>query len=115
VRVEGLFRNTTDPRVVEPGEVVFRQGDAGQVMYGIIDGTVELSVDGRAIAHLGRDEVFGEMALIDASDRMATATATSPTRLAVIDRSQFLFLIHETPMFALQVMSTLAGLLRPAP
>jgi CRP-like cAMP-binding protein len=115
VRVEGLFRNTADPLEVEAGGVIFAHGDAGDTMYGIIEGTVELRVDGRAIAHLGRDDVFGEMAIIDASERMATATATSPTRLAVIDRREFLFLVHETPTFALQVMSTMADRLRLVP
>lgn len=81
-------------------------------MYGTIGGSVELTVDGRTIATLGPDEVFGEMAIIDASERMATATTTSPTKVAVIDRRRFLFLVHETPMFALQVMSTLADRLR---
>ena len=52
------------------------------------------------------------MAIIDRTERMATATATSPTRIATIDRRHFLFLVHETPMFALQVMSTLADRLR---
>jgi CRP-like cAMP-binding protein len=112
VRVEGLFRSAVDPRELEAGDVIFTQGDPGQEMYGIIEGSVELSVDGRTIATLGPDDVFGEMAIIDSSDRMATATATSATRVAVIDRRGFLFLVHETPMFALQVMSTLADRLR---
>ena len=112
VRVEGLFRSTVDPRQLEAGEVIFSQGDHGEEMYGIIDGSVELSVDGRTIATLGPDDVFGEMAIIDRTERMATATATSSTRIATIDRRHFLFLVHETPMFALQVMSTLADRLR---
>ena len=92
--------------------MIFSQGDHGEEMYGIIDGSVELSVDGRTIATLGPDDVFGEMAIIDRTERMATATATSSTRVAAIDRRHFLFLVHETPMFALQVMSTLADRLR---
>jgi CRP-like cAMP-binding protein len=52
------------------------------------------------------------MALVDGSARSATAVATEPTTLAVIDRHRFLFLIHETPTFALQVMHGMADLLR---
>jgi CRP-like cAMP-binding protein len=40
--------------------------------------------------------------------------ATAGTKLAVIDRSRFLFLVQETPMFALQVMSSIAKRLRAA-
>ena len=112
MRVEGLFRNTTDALELPTGHIVFAQGDMGSEMYGIVEGSVELSVNGRTIATLGPDDVFGEMAIIDQAERMATATATAPTRLAVIDRRRFLFLVHETPTFALQVMSTLASRLR---
>lgn len=112
MRVEGMFRSAVDPRVLQPGDVIFAEGDEGHEMYGIIEGAVELSVDGRVIATLGPDDVFGEMAIIDSSARMATATATASTRIAVIDRRGFLFLVHETPMFALQVMSTMAERLR---
>ena len=45
-------------------------------------------------------------------NRMATAVAVSETELAVIDRHRFLFLVHETPMFALSVMSTMADRFR---
>ena len=112
MRLEGLFGNTTDPLELPTGHIVFAQGNTGSEMYGIIDGSVELSVDGRTIARLGPDDVFGEMAIIDHAPRMATATATSATRLAVIDRRTFLFLVHETPTFAIRVMSTMADRLR---
>jgi CRP/FNR family cyclic AMP-dependent transcriptional regulator len=112
MRVAGMFRSADDPRVLQAGDVIFAEGDDGHEMYGIVEGAVELSVDGQVIATLGTDDVFGEMAIIDSSKRMATATAVAPTSIAAIDRRKFLFLVHETPMFALQVMSTLADRLR---
>jgi CRP/FNR family transcriptional regulator, cyclic AMP receptor protein len=113
MRVTGLFSGADAPRELQVGEVVFAQGDEGDEMYGIVDGAVELSVDGRMIATLGADDVFGEMAIIDRMQRMATATATARSHVVSIDRRQFLFLVHETPMFALQVMSAMADRLRP--
>jgi len=53
------------------------------------------------------------MAIIDSTERMATATVTPPTRLRSIDRRDFMFLVRGTPMFAIQVMSALANRLRP--
>jgi len=53
--------------------------------------------------------------VVDATPRMATAIATTDTVLAVIDRDRFLFLVHETPMFALSVMSAMAARFRPQP
>jgi CRP-like cAMP-binding protein len=52
--------------------------------------------------------VLGELAHVDSAPRSATAIATTDSVLAVIDRHRFLFLVQETPMFALQVMSAMA-------
>jgi CRP/FNR family transcriptional regulator, cyclic AMP receptor protein len=110
--VTGLFKNAQDTLNKAPGDVVFREGDSGSEMYGIIEGEIELRTSTKIIATLGPDDVFGEMAVVDSSPRMATAVATTDTVLAVIDKHRFLFLVHETPMFALQVMSTMANRFR---
>lgn len=110
-----LFSNAGDVRELKDGEVIFSEGDQGEEMFGIVDGSVGLSVQGQTFAELGPDEVFGEMAIIDHTTRMATATATSPSHVVALDRRRFLFLVHETPMFALQVMSRLADRLRAHP
>ena len=65
-----------------------------------------------AVNRLGPDDTFGEMAIVDSSPRSATVVAVTDTKLAVIDRHRFLFLVQETPMFALQVMSSIAERLR---
>jgi CRP-like cAMP-binding protein len=54
------------------------------------------------------------MAVVDKSPRSASAVGVENTTLAVIDRRRFLFLVGETPTFALQVMSSLAERLRHA-
>jgi CRP-like cAMP-binding protein len=106
--VVGLFRNAQEIVKVAAGDTVFKEGDVGDEMYGIVEGGIELRTSSKLIATLGPDDVFGEMAVVDSSPRMASAIATSDSVLAVIDRRRFLFLVHETPMFALQVMSTMA-------
>ena len=70
-------------------------------------------LDGETIAVLGEGDVFGEMAIIDRTERMATATATSASRVVSIGRRRFLFLVHEAPTFVGQVMSAMAERLRP--
>ena len=52
------------------------------------------------------------MAIIDSSPRSGTVVAVTDTTLAVIDRDTFLFLVQQTPMFSLQVMSSMAERLR---
>jgi CRP/FNR family cyclic AMP-dependent transcriptional regulator len=110
--VIGLFRNAQKTLKLPAGEVIFAEGDTGSEMYEIIEGQVELRTSKRTIATLGPDDVFGEMAVVDSSPRMATAVAATDLELAVIDKHRFLFLVHETPTFALQVMSTMADRFR---
>lgn len=108
MKVVGLFRNAQRTMEVPAGEVIFREGDAGDEMFGIVEGEVQLRTTTRVVATLGPDDVFGEMAIVDHSPRMATAVAVTDTVLAVIDHHRFLFLVHETPTFALSVMSSMA-------
>lgn len=112
MKVHGLFLNAQRTVQVPAGGVVFKEGDAGDEMYGIVSGAVELRSGDKIIAELGADDVFGEMAIVDSEPRMATAVATADTELAVIDRHRFLFLVQETPMFALSVMSAMASRFR---
>ena len=110
--VAGLFRNAKETRKVAAGAVIFDEGDPGTEMFGIIDGAVELRAKGAVLRRLGHQDVFGEMALIDDSPRSLTAVAVSDTTLATIDRHRFLFLVQETPTFALNVMSVMAERIR---
>ncbi|MDR3648542.1 MAG: cyclic nucleotide-binding domain-containing protein [Acidimicrobiales bacterium] len=118
-KVTGVFRNADHTMKVPAGGIVFQEGEVGEEMFGVIEGQIQLQTTDRVIAILGPDEVFGEMALIDSSPRMATAVALSDSVLAVLNRHRFLFLVHETPTFSISVMATMADRLRehwhPAP
>ena len=64
------------------------------------------------MAELSADSIFGEMALIDNEPRSATAVAITDVELVPISEKQFLFLVSQTPYFALKVMRILAQRLR---
>jgi CRP/FNR family cyclic AMP-dependent transcriptional regulator len=108
----GLFRNATDFQTVEAGATIFQAGDPGDLMYVIKSGEVEIEVAGKKVAELGAGEIFGEMALIDARPRSATAWTRSRCEIVPVDRKKFLYLVQQTPQFALQVMQTLVERLR---
>lgn len=112
MKVSGVFRNADSIIDVPAGGVVFEEGDAGDSMIGIVEGTIEITTSHGSSRILGPNDTFGEMSIIDSSPRSATARAATDAKLAVIDRKTFLFLVHETPMFALQVMSSIAERLR---
>jgi CRP/FNR family transcriptional regulator, cyclic AMP receptor protein len=112
--VPGVFHNAKSVQDLAAGTVLFEEGATGSEMYGVIEGEIELRTTAGQVFRVGPNETFGEMALIDRSERMASAVATADTKLAVIDQNTFLFLVQETPTFALQVMRTLTDRLRAA-
>jgi CRP/FNR family transcriptional regulator, cyclic AMP receptor protein len=79
----------TDEIDVKQGEVLAREGDVGQEFFVIIEGSAEVVRGGERIAQLGKGDFFGEMALVGDEPRMATVSATAPTRVAVMSRSAF--------------------------
>jgi CRP-like cAMP-binding protein len=110
--VPGLFYNARTFRDAPAGTVIFEEGTHGTEMFGIVTGEVELRRSNGAVRRLGPGDTFGEMAIIDSSPRGGTVVAVTDTTLAVIDRDTFLFLVQQTPMFSLQVMSSMAERLR---
>ena len=112
MKVSGLFANAKTVRDVPAGTVIFEEGVSGTEMFGVVEGELELRLSNGVVRKYGPDDTFGEMAIIDRSPRSGTVVAVTDAKLAVIDRSTFLFLVQETPMFALQVMSSLAERLR---
>jgi len=100
------------PQNYAAGDTVFGAGDNGDSMYMIRSGEVTIERDGKIIETLGAGGIFGEMALIDGSPRSANAHAKTDCVVAPINEKIFLFLVHETPYFAIAVMRTLAERLR---
>lgn len=96
----------------KPGEIIFREGDAAEQMFVIKAGRVEIRLNGRKLDELGEAELFGEMALVDKGPRSATAVAQTDVEVVPVGEKQFLFLVGETPFFALKVMRVLARRLR---
>ena len=56
--------------------------------------------------------IVGEMALVDGSPRSATVRASKPSTVIPISERRFLFLVQETPFFAIKVMQVMAARLR---
>lgn len=103
---------TQESKPYHRGEVIFERGQSANCMYVVGEGEVEIDVDGRCVDVLGREAIFGEMALIAKEPRSATARAHTDCRLVEITEKRFLSLVHETPFFALEVMRVLAKRLR---
>lgn len=81
-------------------------------MYIVVEGDVDIVISDKVIETVGPGGILGEMALIDNKARSATAIAKTDCKLLPINKTHFVFLVQETPYFALQVMRTMAERLR---
>lgn len=97
---------------LDAGEKVFLVDDAGDCLYVVISGCVEIITAGRNLEIVEPGGIFGEIALIDQGPRSASALAARDTEVVKIDRAAFLSLVREQPTFALNVMATLAARVR---
>lgn len=98
-------------------QVIFEEGSVGRELFVVLAGSVNIvkALGGRSnvIASLGKGEFFGEMAVIDASPRSATAIAAEDhTRVMRINHARFVFLVSQQPAFALMIMDALSKRLR---
>lgn len=103
-------------KVYKPGEVIVRQGDAGDCMYIIQSGKVEVIRESQGkevrLAELGEGEFFGEMALFEKEVRSATVRPLGEVRLLTIDKKMFLRKIHEDPSLAFRIMQKMSHRIR---
>ena len=99
---------------IEPGQVIFRSGESGDCMFGLLEGTVQLSWNG-ASGHeeIKAGDVFGAGALVTSDHRRyGNATAITPCRVLVMNREKFLFAVQESPMFAIELLGSIDQRLR---
>jgi CRP/FNR family transcriptional regulator, cyclic AMP receptor protein len=107
-----LFRQATNVETYTAGQVIFQEGQPGNVMYVVQAGQVDILLNGLPFDLAGPGDIFGEMALIDDRPRSATAVAATDCTLVPIDERRFAFLVQQTPNFALTVMRVMADRLR---
>lgn len=107
-----LFRNTDEFVMYEPGQIIFEEGQPGDMMYAVVEGEVEIMVQGKVIDRVEAGGILGEMALIDASPRSGTARAKTQSKLVPVSQKRFMFLVQQTPYFSIQVMQIMAERLR---
>jgi CRP-like cAMP-binding protein len=108
----GLFRHAKDAVSFSAGQTVFKQGDAGDLMYVVQAGELEVLHNGHRLETLGEGNIFGEMSLINEEPRSVSIVALTDVRLVPIDLKHFMFLVEETPYFAVQVMKIMSSRIR---
>lgn len=98
---------------LEPGALIFSEGEMGDTAYVIESGSVDIFVKGRKMSALTESQMFGEMALIDNEKRFATAKAgENGAVLYCIDQPVLIEMVRIDPKFALDIMKLMAERIR---
>ena len=96
-----------DWQVVRRGAVLFQQGDAGDAMYVVLSGRLEVRVDDgsedRIIGYAGRGDIVGEMSVLTGDQRSATAVAIRNSVLVRFSVDAFQYLCERYPQILLFV------------
>jgi signal transduction histidine kinase len=104
-------------RKFEKGEEIFKEGDAGDGLYFLQDGLVEISGlvgenAGHVFSKIEPGDIFGEMAVIEDKPRSATAVSRQASTVYFFERGQMLDLVNRSPAFSLILLREISSRLR---
>ncbi|MGN6461048.1 MAG: Crp/Fnr family transcriptional regulator [Pseudolabrys sp.] len=95
-----------------PGAIVFNKGDAGQCMYVVQSGIIEMVLGDKVVETCGPNEAIGFMSMVDGAPRSSTARVREACELSAIDQRRFRFMVDEVPNFAQYIMGAMARRIR---
>ncbi|MBT3272733.1 MAG: cyclic nucleotide-binding domain-containing protein [Spirochaetales bacterium] len=107
-----LISSITEEVYLSPEEPVFLEGDDGDALYLVVDGTVRVHSGDRVIGEMGEGECFGEMAILDTEPRSASVTTQNDVVLLQISREDFSELLYEKPEISRGVILVLTQRIR---
>ena len=107
-----LFENESEVETLAPGQVLFEKGAAGNTMYVLKSGELQIVDGSYAYETVSAGGIVGELALVDTGPRSATVRAIKQSIVIPINMSRFMFMVQQTPFFAVRVMRIISGRLR---
>lgn len=90
------------------GQPIVKEGSYSRYFYVMLDGSAKITVRGRMRDQIGPGDFFGELAILNRSNRSATVTPVEPSSVAAIDARDFTALVEEEPKIALYLLNALA-------
>jgi CRP/FNR family cyclic AMP-dependent transcriptional regulator len=107
-----LFDREPDCIVLESGQDLFKKGDSGCHMYFVKSGQLQVIDSGQVFETVTSGGIVGEMALASKDVRSATVRALIRSVVVPIDDTQFLFLVQQSPLFAMRVVRVMSARLK---
>ena len=104
-------------RVYADGELIVRQGEAGDCMFTLQDGRLEVLVhqeghEDKRVSIMEKGAIFGEMAIFEREVRSATVRALGTARVLTIDKKTFLRRVQADPSIAFNLARLLCNRIR---
>ncbi|MDX1710490.1 MAG: cyclic nucleotide-binding domain-containing protein [Rhodovibrionaceae bacterium] len=107
-----LLAFTSERLSFRKGDILFHQGETGEAAYLIISGSADVLVENDhgsiVVAHLQRNSIVGEIAMLCDVPRTATVQASEPLEVLKISRDVFFRLMKDFPDMAVEIMRELA-------
>ena len=75
-------------RRVQQGETLVEQGEAGDELFLLLDGVLDIEVDGETVGQVGPGAMLGERAVLESGERTATLRAVTECRVVVLNAAQ---------------------------
>jgi serine/threonine protein phosphatase PrpC/CRP-like cAMP-binding protein len=101
----------TDVVAYKNGEIVITEGEKGEELYIVLEGTVDVTRGDAMLTSLSPGEHFGEMALIRAQPRSATVKSAGESELMIIRRSDFFEILRNEHQLAVKLLWQFLGVL----
>ena len=97
----------------QEGDVIFREGESGDNMFYILNGSVTVSRKGQTISIIEKGGYFGEMSMLLNTHRTATAIVMeSDTQLVSISQNNFDVILSENPNIVLSILKEMTSRLK---
>jgi CRP-like cAMP-binding protein len=86
------------------GKQLIREGGPGREFFILLEGSAEVTRNGKKLATRKAGDFFGEIALVSDRPRMATVTTLEPTVALIVTETNFRRLVRQSPEIALKVL-----------
>ncbi len=107
-QLEGLAASLVEERLV-PGDVVIREDDEADDLFGVVSGNLEVRKEGELLATLEPGDYFGEIGLLERRPRTASVVVLTDVVLYRISGEAFLRILNEGPRLSTTLTSVVAN------
>ena len=107
-----FIASKADEVTAPAGTHLTRQGRSGDAFYMLLDGEVDVDIDGKRRRTLKAGDFFGEISMLDRGLASATVTTKSPTRLLVMSHAQFRDAVKSNDALLVKVLAAMGERLR---